>query len=452
MVRFSFAPSLVLSLILVVASAAQTAWGPRNPRNVPPGRYLHVLVYDPVRQCTLMFGGHPGLSQPPLGDTWKWDGTDWTQLHPATSPPPRFGAMACFDEVRGRVVMFGGADGFQLLGDTWEWTGTDWQRLFANGPARYSAGLAFDPTSRRPLLVGGGNRGIALGDTWQLTPTGWQQLNPPIVPPATIAPACCADPVRSEIVFDGGSTNVGTWVWDGMTWTRAPASRPHYQRSTAAYDALRRRVVAFEDQETWEWTGNAWLRRWPGLVPPQSVRDHAALAFDAARQRVVMFGGVDNAAAYDDTWEYHLFAPSAYESFGQGCVGTTGQSPLLDPHDGTLPWIGETWTMDLTRLPPSQVNVPFGVLGMSRTQWLGIPLPLDLGFAGAPGCPLLTSADTSLTPLTNTGGRATWAIPLPLDLRTLGVSFYLQAAVLDYGANALNVVVSNGGAAVPGMK
>lgn len=446
--RFALAVCLGLAAItLSPPVTAQTAWGPRSPVNSPGGRNAHVLVHDPIRQRTLLFGGlNRGTA---LGDSWEWDGDEWTQLAPATSPSRRWGAGACFDEVRGRIILFGGWDGSTLYGDTWEWTGADWQIMFPTGPARELPGLAFDPVSRRPVLFGGGNRGTPLGDMWQLTPTGWQRLTPAALPPATIAPLFCADPTRSEIVLDGGSNNTGTWIWNGLTWTRSAASRGHYGSCASAYDSLRRRVVAFEGVDTWEWTGSAWLRRYPGLTPP--TRGHARLTFDAGRQRVLLFGGVGS-IEYGDTWEYHLFAPANQSVFGQGCVGSIGQRPLVAARDNTLPWIGEDWVIDVTRLPPLSVNAPFGVIGMSNTSWLGVPLPLDLGFAGAPGCALLTSADTSIVPLTNTGGRATWAITLPLDLRTLGVPFYIQAAVLDYGVNALNLIVSNGAAAIPGMK
>src|SRR5438874_3914689 len=61
-----------------------------------------------------------------FGDTWEWDGTDWIQKTPATSPPPRECHAMAYDSTRERVVLFGGTDGSGFLGDTWEWDGTDW--------------------------------------------------------------------------------------------------------------------------------------------------------------------------------------------------------------------------------------------------------------------------------------------------------------------------------------
>lgn len=54
----------------------------------------------------------------------------WTQQHPATSPPGRFGASMAYDRATGDMVLFGGlGDAGGLLGslgDTWTWNGTTW--------------------------------------------------------------------------------------------------------------------------------------------------------------------------------------------------------------------------------------------------------------------------------------------------------------------------------------
>jgi len=57
-----------------------------------------------------------------LGDTWIFDGSTWTQLSPATSPPGRDRAsMATLNAGpdAGDVVLFGGWGGSDYVGDTW---------------------------------------------------------------------------------------------------------------------------------------------------------------------------------------------------------------------------------------------------------------------------------------------------------------------------------------------
>ena len=94
-----------------------------------------------------------------LNDTWSWDGFDWTQLHPAHSPQPRFGAALAYDPATRQLLLFGGEDDSTstMYGDTWEWTGTDWQQLApAASPAARSYGsLAYDAATRQLVLFGG---------------------------------------------------------------------------------------------------------------------------------------------------------------------------------------------------------------------------------------------------------------------------------------------------------
>ena len=44
-------------------------------------------AYDPIRAETVLFGGQDGTQD--RADTWRWNGTTWTQAAPATSPPQR---------------------------------------------------------------------------------------------------------------------------------------------------------------------------------------------------------------------------------------------------------------------------------------------------------------------------------------------------------------------------
>jgi len=76
-----------------------------------------------------------------------------------------------------------------------------------------------------------------------------------------------------------------------------------------AYDALRQRVVLFGGvlntnylSDTWEWDGVNWIQRVPSTVPTQ--RASHAMVYDVTRQRVVLFGGTTGGLKLGDTWEW----------------------------------------------------------------------------------------------------------------------------------------------------
>ena len=55
------------------------------------------------------------------GGTWTWDGSTWTQQHPATSPSARSGASMAYDAATGNAVMFGGRGDNGFPSTTWTW-------------------------------------------------------------------------------------------------------------------------------------------------------------------------------------------------------------------------------------------------------------------------------------------------------------------------------------------
>jgi hypothetical protein len=85
-----------------------TQWS--NPVNdaISPSPYRESSALATLNGKVLLFGGCEscGGSFGLLGDTWEWDGQSWTELHPAGSPPARFGAVA--GTVAGKIVLFGG--------------------------------------------------------------------------------------------------------------------------------------------------------------------------------------------------------------------------------------------------------------------------------------------------------------------------------------------------------
>ncbi|MGO8999979.1 MAG: kelch repeat-containing protein, partial [Polyangiaceae bacterium] len=104
----------------------------------PPRQYAAAAT---LNGNVVLFGGSNGNAGPSafLNDTWEWDGTNWTQFSPATSPPPREGPSA--GTIDGTMVLFGGDNSTGFIGDTWQWNGATWTQLSpANSPPGRSTG------------------------------------------------------------------------------------------------------------------------------------------------------------------------------------------------------------------------------------------------------------------------------------------------------------------------
>jgi hypothetical protein len=113
-------------------------------------------------------------------------------------------------------------------------------------------------------------------------------------------------------MFGGNGSQVfgDTWTWDGVTWTQQHplASPPARTDAAMAYDAARQQVVLFagldSDQlvrldDTWTWDGSTWTRQAPPYRPSNRYRH--AMAYDAGRRQVVLFGGVNLVKDFADT-------------------------------------------------------------------------------------------------------------------------------------------------------
>jgi hypothetical protein len=142
-----------------------------------------------------------------------------------------------------------------------------------------------------------------------------------------------------------------------------------------------------------------------------------------------------------------MFAPAAWQVWGSGCAGSAGV-PALAPLGGQRPWAGEVFTVEIRNLPPQTV---LGLLGLSRTSWAGLPLPLDLRLIGMPGCTLYSDVQAAW-PLSPVSGVATWAVAIPADFGLVGRSFMQQALVLDPNANPFGATVSNSSLATIGSR
>jgi hypothetical protein len=133
---------------------------------------------------------------------------------------------------------------------------------------------------------------------------------------------------------------------------------------------------------------------------------------------------------------------ASYTYYGDACPGQKGRPTLTVSQ---APQIGEPWTLGLAFCRPSTSALL--LFGVSRTTWLSIPLPLDLAPFGAAGCKLLASAENSVPVAIDAKGTGSFSVTVPGSTALLGAVFFNQGIVTDLGANGLNLVFSQGGAA-----
>jgi hypothetical protein len=134
----------------------------------PSPRDNHAMAFDQKNGLTVLFGGRDtsGL----VGDTWTWDGATWAQRRDS-GPLPREAHSVAYDSRMQVIVLFGGGEGSQgtdPLGDTWEWDGDEWtQRLNYGCSARWSAAMVYDAAREAPMLFGGCTINERYGETWE---------------------------------------------------------------------------------------------------------------------------------------------------------------------------------------------------------------------------------------------------------------------------------------------
>jgi hypothetical protein len=101
--------------------AGSPFWSLLTPSGIPPsGRSDHAMIYDPVNDRMVVFGGYDGAFR---NDVWALNLAgkgSWAQLTPAGGPPPGRNIIdAIYDAAGGRMVVHGGWSGSSVLGDTW---------------------------------------------------------------------------------------------------------------------------------------------------------------------------------------------------------------------------------------------------------------------------------------------------------------------------------------------
>ncbi|MBL0921105.1 MAG: hypothetical protein IBJ10_03135 [Phycisphaerales bacterium] len=241
-------------------------------------------------------------------------GCVWESFVSAPQPQTFQNYVIAHHEPTEQTVLF-----VEASAQTWTFDGSVWTLRLVPGPsARLGSSMVYDAARGVCLLFGGG---FTLQDTWAWDGSAWTLLsNPGPVPRAYATMAY--DAARQEVVLFGGvdqhtsSPLNDTWVWDGSQWhQKAPVSSPVPLYSAAmAFDEAGARVVLFGGydelvalpptniDQTWQWDGEEWSLL-PMSTPPRKRVGHA-MSFDPERRAIVMTGGQDGGTPLQDTWMF----------------------------------------------------------------------------------------------------------------------------------------------------
>jgi hypothetical protein len=452
------------------AAAQCGAWYLLPAPTRPSPRTEPAMIYDPVRDRTLLFGGS---SQ---NDLWQHTHAGgYTLLTPAGPPPPgSAGPVAIFDPVRDRMLVLSAGSLFGLaLGAP-----PAWIPIATSGtppPARGDA--MYDPVGDRLLVVAFHSDSIKV---WALplaaTPT-WTTLDAANIPPARSLPSAIYDSKRHRIVvYDAQEYLTDSSVlWElplspaVLAWSQLDALGPlPTSRSTAVaiYDPLRDRMFLHGGMtqtgdprgwglpDTWAISfkeGTAYMNV-SGSTGNFGDRFSHSMIYDSDRDAVTAFGGIDAtrfAATYDDTHHLRLG---------------------INPHFAARPRPGGTVTWSPNPMAPCQpVGTTVTVTATPAPGWVFLgwsgdasgvtnPLPVVVDrykvivadFGPATSVPEPTSAALSLGPVVweADGRRATVTATLPsaapavVDLMDLAGRRVLRHRLGDLSAGTHHVELS----------
>ena len=265
------------------------------------------MEYDPATGQMVLFGGSSeGTAE---SDTWTFDGSDWTEQAPFRSPAARAGASMAFDQATGQMILFAGAGAGGALADTWSYafppapeTADVWSNVSTEyAPAvRAHAMMAYDPAIGKIVLFGGGN-GYSpyeneLGETWTYDGSAWHEESPASSPEPREGGTLAYDPAIGELVLFGGYgegyTYGEAWTYDGATWRLHTVAESNYivgnpvLEAGMAFDPAFGRIVLFGGEGAEAGRSHVEDRRnHVGIPEPLGTPGRAVLNVDGIRPR-----------------------------------------------------------------------------------------------------------------------------------------------------------------------
>jgi putative cell wall-binding protein len=319
----------------VVAASTSPAWTKLTPAISPSVRDASLSAFDPATGQLVLYGGAGGFFPGKLAvddDTWTFDGASWSKHVTSVTPGEQdhlSGGRMAYDPASKQLVLFGGGGGDTV--GTWTWNGSQWtQQHPAQSPVLPGGCMATDSATGELVLFGlhtvATNTGPDLTwQTWTWRGGNWVELPTPAVSPQGANAQICEmtyDEAHQDLVLVTASWYAGefsgaspgeTWTFDGTTWTQRETltnTTGGVDFSSMTYDPAYGQVMTYGGFDVsngnavltnpWAWNGSTWQQ--VTLSPAPGARVLGASAYDPATGQLVLFGGVGSTTWLGDTW------------------------------------------------------------------------------------------------------------------------------------------------------
>ena len=309
----------------------------------PEKRIGPSMVYDPIGQRVLLFGGAHWQNGYTFYDelwSYEYETNTWNMLETNNNPYPRFNSMLVYIPGRHQLFLFGGFSADDRISDTWvfDFESNRWTELHPNTQPspRSDSSIAYDPVNDVVVLYSGYLlNDTNLQDTWiySFKEENWIEQNPDNPPLGQYGNFMVYAESTGQLLMYPGHWSV---ISNGV------------------------RVNHGFGGNLWEYNvvNDSWIEHSSSISPPG--RYWGSLVYDSTEDRLILFGG-HGAVDYDDTWTYGL-VDGVWEKVEQSVKPSKRSSigVVYDPDNHVVllfggfsddrQSLGDTWILDCETL------------------------------------------------------------------------------------------------------
>jgi hypothetical protein len=322
-------------------------------------------IYDPADRSLILFGGKDDQNRN-LSDLWRFDldRRTWSRMQSVgESPPPTEDHTLVYDPLGDRLVLFGGENG-PTSNQVWsfEFKTRRWRSMAdSTAPFREDHTAIFDSRGKRMVVFGGQVNGDDNEDLWALdldpqskTFEKWGHLAAEGEHPgARDDHVAVYDSLRNRMIVYGGWDKdaraylADTWALDFGS-SPDSAARWHHVKTKWSHPPKRRHAVGvYDSRRDWlilyggfgeeGYLNDAWALvfsadLWINITPGPQARLDSQGIYDPAAGHLVLYGGDARLPTkFHDLWELQLEPEAPVEAMLKVVGSKHGDVPLAKP-------------------------------------------------------------------------------------------------------------------------